>query len=90
MPFYHSTVDLYERWKVLSVRQLYILYTVIKQHSLLKYEPDKFKNQRRKDTVCTTKLFKTKLAHIFFCYQGFNLYNKLNRKLSMYLFIAKK
>lgn len=84
LPFYHPTTDLYSKWEVLTVRQLFILRTVMKQHALTTFEPERFRNKRRKHAVCSSSSFKTKFARRFFCYQGSNLYNKLNRSLALY------
>ena len=90
LPFFHPTTEVYKQSKVLTVRQLFILHTVIKQHSLLVYEPKSIEKRRRKDMVCTKPLFKTGFAHRFFCYQGCHLYNKLNRVLSIYSLTKNK
>ena len=84
LPFRYPTSDLYEKSGVLTVRQLFILQTVLKQHSILYYSPDSLCRKRRKDIVCTVKPCKTSFARRFFNYQGCNLYNKLNRILSIY------
>lgn len=84
LPYRHPTTELYEKCGVLTVRQLYILQTIIKQHSTLKYEPNIINSKRRKDIVCTQKKFNCTFSHRFFCYQGCNLYNKINRILTYY------
>ncbi|CAH2094200.1 unnamed protein product [Euphydryas editha] len=84
LPFFHPTVDVYMRSTVLTVRQLYILHTVTKQHSLLMYQPRLIEKRCRKDIICSKPSFRTSFAHRFFCYQGCSLYNKINRVLSIY------
>lgn len=68
-------------------RQLYIMHTVTIQHSLLTYDPKVIENRKiriRKDIVCSKPIFNTYFAHRFICFQGCNLYNKINRILSIY------
>jgi hypothetical protein len=84
LPYRHPTVDLYDRCNVLTVRQLFILEVLLKQHSTIKYEPHVVNKKRRKDIVCINKRFNSSFSHRFFCYQGANLYNRANRILSMY------
>lgn len=84
LPFFHPTIDVYRKSGVLTVRQLFILDTISKQHSTLNYDPKLAENRRRKDIVCNKTTFKTSFAQRFFCYQGCNLYNKANRILSIY------
>lgn len=84
LPFYHPTTDLYKQVRVLTVRQLFVLQTIIKKHSMISYEPEKLKSIRRKDRVCHIKKANTTFAKRFFCHQSNNLYNKLNRVLSIY------
>lgn len=90
LPFYHPTIDLYKQTKVLTVRQLYILQTIVKKHSLILYEPEKLKNIRRKDRVCDIKKANTSFSKRFFCHQSNYLYNKLNRVLSIYSLTRNK
>lgn len=75
------TEDLYKQCKVLSVRQLFILNTVLLQH---KYTPYVTITKRRKDIVCHHYRCKYSFTKRFLCFQGPQLYNKLNRKLSLY------
>lgn len=83
-PFLYPTNLLYKSCKVLTVRQLFILYTVLKQHRALSYSTE-VTNKRRKDIVCTnTATNKHAFATRFFMFLGPYLYNKLNRNLYIY------
>lgn len=85
LPFLFPTSDLYSRCDVLSVRQLFILHTVLRQHSLLIYDPLLLKNKRLKHNVCVSSTrWTTAFSHRFFGFLGGYLYNKLNKKIEIY------
>jgi hypothetical protein len=46
LPFLNPTQLLYDACKVLTVRQLFILHTVLKQHAIILYNPDTTKKRR--------------------------------------------
>lgn len=83
-PFLFSTDLLYKSCKVLTVRQLFIMSTVLKQHASLSYSTE-YTNKRRKDIVCP-QIIKTKHAFSsrFFVFLGPFLYNRLNAMLDLY------
>jgi hypothetical protein len=84
-PFLYPTKDLYSLTDVLSVRQLFILNTVLKQHSIINYDPSVNANKRRKHTVChPITQCSTTFSRRFFGYLGSFLYNKINRALDIY------
>lgn len=80
-PILFPTDELYKCCKVLSVRQIYILSTVLLQH---KNTPFVIISKRRKDMVCHNHKCNYSFTKRFFCFQGPQLYNKLNRKLNFY------
>lgn len=87
LPFTFPTFDLYKKTKVLTVRQLFILNTILKKHSSLEYNLDLVTvnaGKRRKGNVCQTKFPNTKFSRRFFCFLGCYLYNKCNKSLSIY------
>lgn len=84
LPYRFSTVDLYKKWDVLSIRQTFVLHTVLKKHSQLIYDSDLLKDKRRKGTVCNTKFFRLRQSHKFFCYLGDYLYNVINKGQNIY------
>lgn len=83
-PFRFPTAELLAECDVLSVRQLFILLTVTKKHSLTPYNPALQTSKRRADIVCSTELYRTAHSHRFFCFLGSYLYNKLNLTLGIH------
>lgn len=90
LPFRYSTEQLFKDWDLLTVRQIFILKTVLKNHSQLNYNANLNKDKRRKARICP--VINSKLAHTrkFFCYLGPYLYNKLNAKLNIYAQLKPK
>lgn len=84
LPFRHSTADLYKKWELLTIRQTFILNTVLRQHVQLNYDPKRLNNKRRKGGVVPSQLFHSFRSHSFFCFLGPLLYNRLNSKLNIY------
>ena len=84
LPFRYPTTELYKNWDLLTVRQTFILRTVLKKHSQLQYEPNLIKDKGWKGKVCPIVKFKSSLSHNFFCFLGQYLYNKLNSALNIY------
>lgn len=82
--FLYPTSLLYKTCNVLTVRQLFIMSTVLKQHQALPYSTENI-NKRRKDIVCTD-ILQTKHAFSsrFFMFLGPLLYNRLNSELCIY------
>lgn len=83
-PFRYPTSELLADCDVLSVRQLFILQTILKQHSLTPYDAALDKTKRRNYDVCRTEGFRTAHSHKYFCFLGAFLYNKLNAILSVH------
>lgn len=82
-PRRYPTADLFTLCQVLSVRQLFILQTVIKKHTELEYvEPSNSK--RRRDLVCPTLTCRTAIAGTHYHYISPKLYNSVNRHLNIY------
>lgn len=83
-PFFYPTDLLYKSCNVLTVRQLFIMHLVLKQHTLLTYNAE-ITNKRRYDIVCDSNA-SSKFVFVkrFFTFLGPFLYNRLNRKLSIY------
>ena len=84
LPFLYPTVDLFKHWDVLTVRQTFVLRTVLKEHSLIQYDPILHKDLRRKGRVCRTVQFNCSHSRNFFFFLGPYLYNKLNNTLDIY------
>lgn len=83
-PYRFPTSTLYKEWALLTVRQSFILQTVLKNHSELQYDPSKNKDKRRKGTVCHGQTLHSEHSHHFFCFLGPYLYNKINSRLTIY------
>lgn len=84
-PFRFPTKDLYEYCEVLSVRKIFILQIIMKQHSSLAGDKTllsapSFLQQRRKrkNTVACTTICKTSFSQRFYYFLGCFLYNKIN------------
>lgn len=84
LPFLHPTNSVYKHWRVLTVRQLFLLATTIRKHSLLSYDPHIDLDKRRKGSVCTTNFFNHTFTHRFYCFLGDYLYNKVHKTLMIY------
>lgn len=79
-PRLFSTSKLYEETQVLTVRQMYIMRTVLLKHSDL---PEKRKKRialsRRNYAICEQTAVNTSFAQRFFQFRGGMLFNKLNK-----------
>jgi hypothetical protein len=76
------TYSLYQLSKLLTVRQLYILNSILKVHKILPYDP-KAKKKRRKDMINLSKT-NTKFASRQFPILSRHLYNVLNKYLDIH------
>lgn len=84
LPWRFPTTDLYLKWSVLTIRQSFLLQVILKQHSLLQYDPELASERRRRANVCDPVKFRTMLTNNFFCFLGPYMYNKLNNKIEIY------
>jgi hypothetical protein len=84
LPFLYPTKDLYSLTDVLSVRQLFVLNNVLKQHSLIKFDPALNANKRLKHKVCRPIKWATAYSNKFFGCLGSYLYNKVNEINNIY------
>lgn len=75
LPYRFSTKSLFDKVGLLTVRQLFILRLLLKQHKLCPRE----QNKRRIDKVFRGIKFKTSFSHRFFCFLGGFIYNKLSK-----------
>lgn len=78
-----STESLYRLSKLLSIRKLYILHTVLKKHKNLPYNAT-LRNKRRKDSVIQIPRTKTKFASRQYNKRSAYLYNYINKELGIY------
>lgn len=83
-PRLFPTESLYQEAKVLSVRKLYILTTILKAHASI--NPSSLKDRagtRRHFDICEVKPVKTSFAQKFFAFRGAKLYNMANKLLNI-------
>lgn len=83
-PILYPTTLLYQYCEVVTVRQLFIYHTILKQHTLHTYDPNRVSAKRRKDIVMPR--IQQRFAYIkkYFIFLGPYLYNKINKALSIY------
>lgn len=83
-PFLYPTELLYKSCDVLTVRQLFILSIILKQHSMITFDPH-LQTRRRKYNVCNQTLqIHTSFIRKFVHFLGPFLYNKINKILNIY------
>lgn len=80
-PILFPTEELYKNCKVLTVRQLFVLNTVLLQHHITPYEVI---TTRRKDKIGQSYRSHYSFTRRFPCFQGPHLYNKINRILNFH------
>lgn len=78
-----STRDLYLTADLLSVRQLYVLHTLLRKHVSLGYDSSLL-NKRRKDIVAKIQTARTVFARNQYVSQSTHLYNHINKHLNIY------
>lgn len=85
LPYRYPTALLYQKAKVLTVRQLFIQQTILKQHRLLIYNPSLSRAKRRFNPVVNYHTSpSTSFSKRFFFHLGRYLYNKINRVIPIY------
>lgn len=85
--FQYPTNLLYQKCNVLSVRKLYILNTISKQHSIYQFDANISEHKRRVNDVQALKSynkFHTSFIRKFLLFLGPYLYKKANKELSIY------
>lgn len=90
--FRFPTHRLYAEYRVLTVRQLFVLQAILRCHRTLKYDP-KHTSSRRKDLVCDSVPHKTAFATRQYWVLGPRLYNRASRNIDLYpliIFECKK
>lgn len=80
----YPSSQLYKESKVLTVRQLFILNTLLKQHSLLTYCPSLTLQKRRYNPVGHRPRLSKMFSKHFFCHLGGFLYNRVNSSHEIY------
>ena len=82
-PYRYPTKDLYADCDIMTIRQMFIRDTVLRQHKSTVFDHGLTLN-RRKDKIFTVKSNRTFFINKFQCYLGPVLYNKLNKVLNIY------
>lgn len=80
-PLTFPTVELYTSWKVLTVRQLFIMHTLLYTHCRTPYIVT---NKRRKHHVCSVPKPNFTFTKRFLFFLGPYLYNKINKFTNHY------
>lgn len=83
-PFRYPTNDLYNECKVLTVRQLYILRTILKKHNSLTYDAVWAKKNRTLKPVCNIAPHNTATAGHQYTVMSSRIYNKVNKINNIY------
>lgn len=83
-PLRFPTTELYSLCQVLTVRQLFILKTVLRKHTYLPYDPKLSVTKRRFDKVCSIEKTRTDIANRHYYYISSLIYNRLNKHLDIY------
>ena len=81
--FRYNTTQLYQDCKVMTVRQLFVLNTILRRHGSLKYNTGHLDNRRTK-YVCPIERYRTKLAERHFRVVGSRIYNAVNKQCNIY------
>lgn len=76
--FRHPTTQLYKELEILTVRQLFIKSTILRQHRII---PPEFEMKRRIPDIYPKPTCKTKFGHNSPSYLGPHLYNKLSKDI---------
>lgn len=79
----YSTEKLYEISGLLTVRQLYIIHTILKKHKSTPYDINII-SKRRKDLITTLPHTNTKFATMQYNKRSAQLYNRVNRVIYIY------
>lgn len=79
----YATVKVYSEAQVLTVRQIYLLRTVLRRHSYLPLDA-KVLNRRQGFSVCELKSCRTVFAHSQLDNLSSRVYNKINKSLHIY------
>ena len=89
-PFRYPTLQVYNDNSVLTVRQLFIMLTILRKHSQLPFDPSLLIRKRRSDRVCHIPQHRTALAGRHFKILSSKMYNKINKILQIYRCTKRK
>lgn len=89
-PRLFPTATLYHEAEVLTVRQIYILSTILRQHSdSSSFDLSKL-TTRRQYAICNTIKMRSGFAQKFYIFRGPDLYNKLNKETGIFNYSKSK
>lgn len=83
-PIRFPTNILYKSCEVLTVRQLFLLSIVLKQHCELKYDSNLTNKRRKHDVVVRTLHPKTSFIKRYFIFLAPYIYNKINKSINIF------
>lgn len=83
-PIRYPTSDLYTDCNVLTVRQIFILQSVLRKHNLVPYDPNFSTARRLSDRVCKIVPCRVAVARRQFTFISPKMYNKINRLVNIY------
>lgn len=83
-PRIYPTFLLHSECQLLTVRQLFVLQAVLRQHSSLAYVPGLMREKRRKGHVCSPVRHRTTLASRHLVVLGPRLFNIAHKRLCLY------
>lgn len=89
-PIRYPTTNIYNDSKVLTVRQLFVLQTILRIHPTLPYDPELKEKKRRSDRVCVVEGCRTTTYSRFFPIIAPQLYNRINKTLNIYNLNTRK
>ncbi|XP_045446592.1 uncharacterized protein LOC123654751 [Melitaea cinxia] len=89
-PYRFPTVELYKKCSVLTVRQLFIMQSIVRQHQYTPYEPSVSSSKRVVRNVIVLPKVRTALARKQSNYLSIYLYNRANRILNYYTLSLKE
>lgn len=83
-PFRYPTDLLYAECKILSVRQLFILYVVLSHHKNMYFDSHTSTSSRSTKNICLTQLCSTTFARRQPYFMGAYIYNKIHKIFNIY------
>lgn len=83
-PVRFPTTQIYSLYRVLTVRQLFILSVVLRKHSQTPFDPQLNKDKRKREKVCKVETCKVVLSRRHYHFLSPIMYNKINKKLNIF------
>lgn len=83
-PILFPTTELYSLCLVPTVRQIFILQTILRKHSQLYFDPNLSDSKRRSGRICKLEPRRTVVARRHFSHISSILYNRVNKLINIY------